>query len=545
LFYKTSIFYLNNNVIILKKKELMVISSVDITGKTLSIEEVVAVAYNKATVNPLNDETKKRMEASNEWLHNAIFNDKELFYGINTGFGSHANQAIDPEKASQLSRNVILADVTGVGDPLPAEIVRAMMLIRANTMATGHSAIRPVVVEQLIAMLNKNVVPYVPSKGSLGASGDLVPLASIAIVATRDANEGGYSGKAWFEGELMTGEAAMQKAEIPRLQLIFKEGLSMINGTTMMTAFGCLAIDKCEKLIKHAEIASALSLEALTAVSAAFHPDIHAASQQIGQVKTADNMRRLFHGSQLIDSSDRIQDAYSARCIPQVVGPIRDTVGFVRPYIERTLNASIDNPLIFKSEDQQSYNSYSGGSFHGEGLALMVDYLSIAMSEIANVSDRRAFSLLTPELNNGLPSMLIRGNGLNTGLMVAQYVGAALVSDNKTLAHPDSVDSIPSSANQEDHVSMGANGARHLWEILENVTNVVAIELLCAAQGIDLRENGSEKLGVGTGAAYLIVRTKVKKYDNDHEMSPDINNLVKLMQSNAIIDAVEKEIEHL
>jgi len=523
----------------------MEITSVDITGQTLSIEEVVAVAYNQATVNPLNDETKKRMEASNKWLHNAIFNDKELFYGINTGFGSHANQAIDPEKASQLSRNVILADVTGVGNPLPAEIVRAMMLIRANTMATGHSAIRPVVVEQLIAMLNKNVVPYVPSKGSLGASGDLVPLAAIAIVATCGADEGGYSGEAWFEGELMTGQAAMEKAGIPRLQLIFKEGLSMINGTTMMTAFGCLAIDKCEKLIKHAEIVSALSLEALTAVSAAFHSDIHAASQQIGQVKTADNMRRLFQGSRLIDSTDRTQDAYSARCIPQVIGPIRDTVGFVRPYIERTLNASIDNPLIFKSEDQQSYNSYSGGSFHGEGLALMVDYLSIAMSEIANVSDRRAFSLLTPELNNGLPSMLIRGNGLNTGLMVAQYVGAALVSDNKTLAHPDSVDSIPSSANQEDHVSMGANGARHLWEILENVTNVVAIEFLCAAQGIDLRENGSEKLGVGTSAAYRIVRTKVKKYDNDQEMSPDINNLVKLMQSNAIIDAVEKEIEHL
>ena len=519
----------------------MNINSVEITGKTLTIEEVVAVAQNKAIVQPLGQETRKRMEDSHQWLNNAIHQKKQVFYGINTGFGSHANEVIDSDQASQLSRNVILADIAGVGDPLPLEIVRAMMLIRANTISSGHSAVRPAVVEQLIAMLNKNVVPHVPEKGSLGASGDLVPLAHIAVVATCDADGGGYSGKAWYDGELLSGEEAMKKAGIPRLFLIFKEGLSMINGTSFMAAAGCMAINKCEKLVEHADIAAAMSLEAFTAVSYAFHQDLHAASNQTGQINTAARLRALIQGSELIDSVERVQDAYSLRCIPQIIGPVKDTIAFARQYIENTLNASIDNPLIFPTE--KSFHSISGGSFHGEGLAFMMDFLSITMSEVANVSDRRSFALLTPGLNNGLPSMLIKSNGINTGLMVAQYAGASLVSDNKTLAHPDSVDSIPTSANQEDHVSMGANGARHLLEIIDNVTNVVAIELLCAAQAIDLRDNGKEKLGIGAQVAYQLIREKVQMYQNDHEMAPDIEKLVKLINSETMINKVNQKIK--
>jgi histidine ammonia-lyase len=514
-------------------------TTVEITGKTLSIEEVNAVALDRATVKPLSQDTKARMIATQQWLENAIQKRDTVFYGINTGFGSHANETIDPDQAGILSRNVILADVAGIGAPLPKSIVRAMMVIRANTMAGGPSGIRPVVVETLIEMLKKGVTPYVPEKGSLGASGDLLPLAAIATVATCDAEGGGYSGKAWYAGELMSGDEAMRKAGIQRLKLIAKEGNSLINGTSFMAATGCLAIDRCEKLIRHSEITSAMSLEAMLAASAAFHPSLHKASNQTGQISVAENLRNLMQGSRLMDSTDRVQDAYCLRCTPQVLGPVKDTIAFARGYIERTLNASIDNPLIFESDGKEPYVCLSGGNFHGEGLAFMMDFLSIAMSEVANISERRSFALLTPALNYGLPSMLIPANGLNTGLMVAQYAAAALVSDNKTLAHPDSVDSIPTSANQEDHVSMGANGARHLWEILENVTNVIAIEFLCAAQAIDLREDGPRRLGKGSGLAHRIVRKRVDFYDKDREMTPDIARLAQLIKKEELLKAID------
>jgi histidine ammonia-lyase len=512
---------------------------IEITGKALTIEEINDVARDKAMVKPLGQETKARMTATQQWLDDVIQKKNTVFYGINTGFGSHANETIDPDQAGILSRNVILADVAGIGDPIPKTFVRAMMVIRANTMAGGPSGVRPVVVETLIKMLNKGVTPYVPEKGSLGASGDLVPLAAIAAVATCDADGGGYSGKAWYEGELMSGDAAMCKAGISRLKLIAKEGNSMINGTAFMAAIGCLAVERCEKLIQHGEIAAAMSLEAMLAASAAFHPSLHKAANQKGQISVAKNLRNLMHGSRLVDSTDRVQDAYSLRCIPQVLGPVKDTVAFARGFIERTLNASIDNPLILESNGEEPYLCVSGGNFHGEGLAFMMDFLSIVMSEVANISERRSFALLTPALNYGLPSMLIPANGLNTGLMVAQYAAAALVSDNKTLAHPDSVDSIPTSANQEDHVSMGANGARHLWEILENVTHVIAIEFLCAAQAVDLREDGPQRLGKGSRIAHRIVRKSVDFYEKDKEMTPDIAWLAQLIKSEEIIATID------
>jgi len=285
-------------------------------------------------------------------------------------------------------------------------------------------------------------------------------------------------------------------------------------------------------------VSTAMSLEAMLAASAAYHPSLHRASNQAGQISVAENIRKLFIESRLMDSTDRVQDAYCLRCVPQVMGPVKDTVDFARGYVERTLNAGIDNPLIFESDGKEPFVCLSGGNFHGQGLAFMMDFLSIAMSEVANISDRRSFALLTPALNHGLPSMLIPANGLNTGLMVAQYAAAALVSDNKTLAHPDSVDSIPTSADQEDHVSMGANGARHLWEILENVTNVIAVEFLCAAQAVDLREDGPKRLGKGSRVAHKIVRKDVDIYDRDKEMSPDIARLARLIDSGEILDAL-------
>lgn len=517
----------------------MKISEIDISGKALTIEEVNAVAAAGATVRPLSPETRSRMTATRQWLNRAIQKQDTVFYGINTGFGSHANETIPPDQAGILSRNVILADVAGIGNPLPEPIVRAMMVIRANTMAGGPSGIRPVVVETLVNMLNNGVTPHVPEKGSLGASGDLVPLAAIAAVATCDADGGGYSGKAWYKGELMSGEEAMRRAGIPRLRLVAKEGNAMINGTAFMAAVGCLAVERCEKLIRHAEIAAAMSLEALLAVSSAFHPALHRAANQKGQISVAENLRNLIQGSRLVDSTDKVQDAYCLRCVPQVLGPVTDTVAFARGYIERTLNAGIDNPLILDSDGEEPFVCISGGNFHGEGLAFIMDFLSIVMSEVANISDRRSFALLTPALNFGLPSMLIPANGLNTGLMVAQYAAAALVSDNKTLAHPDSVDSIPTSANQEDHVSMGANGARHLWEIIDNVTNVIAIELLCAAQAVDLRENGPRRLGQGTRIAHAQVRKHVSFYDRDKEMTPDIGRLAQIIKDGEILEAID------
>lgn len=517
-------------------------AKIEITGKTLSIEEVNAVAQGTATVEPLSEATKTQMIATQRWLQDEVQKQDSLFYGINTGFGSHANETIDPEQAGILSRNVVLADAAGIGDPLPEPIVRAMMVIRANTMAGGPSGVRPLVVETLIEMLNKGVTPYVPGKGSLGASGDLAPLAAIAAVATGDADGKGYSGKAWFENRLLDGDTAMRKAGIQRIKMVAKEGNSLINGTSFIAAIGCLAIDKSEKLIRHAEIAAAMSLEAMLAASDAFHASIHAASNQKGQIAVAENLRKLLQGSRMIDSTEKVQDAYCLRCIPQVFGPIRDTVSFARGYIERTLNASIDNPLILKSDGKAPYVCLSGGNFHGEGLAFMMDFLSIAMAELASISERRIFALLTPAVNFGLPSMLIPPCGTHTGLMVAQYTAAALVSENKTLAHPDSVDSIPTSADQEDHVSMGANGARHLWEILENVTNVIAIEFLCAAQAVDLREAGPQGIGEGSQIAHGMVRNSVAVYDKDREITPDIIRLANLIEKAVILTAVEDRL---
>ncbi|MCL7971948.1 MAG: histidine ammonia-lyase [marine benthic group bacterium] len=511
---------------------------ISVTGSDLSIEEVVAVARRGEKVAPLDAPVRERMSRSCEWIEKAVAAGDRAIYGVNTGFGPLASTRIRPEEAARLSRNLILNCCAGVGPPLAEDVVRAMMVIRANTLARGNSGVRPELADSFIRMLNKGVRPYVPSKGSLGASGDLAPLAHIGLVITRDPDgDGEDTGKAWFEGELLTGAEAMERAGIPRLVPRAKEGLSLTNGTTFMVAAAALAVRDALDLLDHAEAAAALAMEALRARSNFLHPALHEASGQKGQPEAAWNLRRLLDGSRLLDSDpDRVQDAYSLRCIPQVHGPIRDAVRFVMGRVDSLLNGTSDNPLVFMDlPDGAPPDVVSGGNFHGQGVALWLDLLGIAAAEVGGMSERRTFRLLTPDLSEGLPSMLVAQPGLDSGLMVMQYTAAALVSDNKTLAHPDSVDSIPSSANQEDHVSMGANAARHTMEILENLRHILAIELLTGAQAIDLREAGADGLAPLTRTVHEKIRSRVKFLEHDRVLTPDIEAVVDLVRSNALL----------
>jgi histidine ammonia-lyase len=531
---------------------------IDLTSVSLTIDKLVAVARHGAQVAPLSAEVIARMDASRAWVEYAIHHHDAPIYGVNTGFGPLAKQRVAPEQARQLSRNLILNCLAGVGAPLPPEIVRAMMLIRAHTLTAGYSGARPLAAQTLIDMLNAGVTPVVPGKGSLGASGDLAPLAHIAVVFTRDPDRaagpfdpsrassvepGGYSGQAWHGGVLLSGAEAMARAGIARIVLEAKEGLALTNGTDFMLAAAALGVQDAENLLAHAEIAAALSLEALLGLSEAFHPALHEANRQPGQIETAANIRALTAGSRLLDSApDRVQDAYSLRCIPQVLGPVRDTLGFLHARVAAALNAVSDNPLIFHDTipDGPEYFKISGGNFHGQGPAMWLNFLSIALSAVGNIAERRTFRLLTPELSEGLPSMLARASGLDSALMIPQYTAAALVSDNKTLAHPDSTDSIPSSANQEDFVSMGANAARHALEIVDNVRYIVAIELLAAAQAVDLRPDGPARLGRGTRPAYQQIRRHVAFLEHDRETAPDIERLAALVQSGEMLQAVRE-----
>jgi histidine ammonia-lyase len=511
-----------------------------LTGSTLTLNDLVAVARHGQTVAPYAPEVRQRMEASRRWIEAAVGREGRVVYGVNTGFGSLARTRIAPEQIRQLSRNLILNSLVGVGDPLPIEIVRAIMLIRANVFARGHSGLRPAIGQLFIEMLNRGVTPWVPGKGSLGASGDLAPLAHIATVLTRDeGGEGGYSGRAYFASELMNGAEAMRRAGLERIVPEAKEGLALTNGTTFMVAAGALAVYDALSLIAHAEIAAALSIEALCGLSEAFHPALHEANEQPGQVTTARNLLALMRGSRLVDSDPtRVQDAYSLRCTPQVIGPARDALAFLRERFTAAMNASSDNPLIFAQETEAF--KISGGNFHGQGPSMWLDFLGIALSAVGNLAERRVFRLVTPELSNGLPPMLVKHSGLDSGLMMPQYTAAALVSDNKTLAHPDSVDSIPSSANQEDHVSMGANAARHALEIVDNVRHILAVELLTAAQAVDLRPDGPAHLGAGTRAAYEVIRQHVHFTEHDRELTHDIERLAEVVHEGEILNSVAR-----
>jgi histidine ammonia-lyase len=511
-------------------------------GSHLTLDNLAAIARHNARV-ALADAARPRIDASRAWVDELIARGTPTVYGINTGFGVFANVPIRADQSARLMRNLIFSHCAAVGEPLPEEVVRATMAIRANTLAKGFSGVRATVIETLIEMLNRGVHPIIPAKGSVGASGDLALLSHLALAMTRDAaDRDDESGEAIYRGEKMSGKRAMELAGIPRLELQAKEGLALNNGATVSAALAALAIADAENLARHADLAVALSLEAIVGRASPFDEHIHRAAGHHGQIETARNIRALIEDSRLIDSTNKVQDAYSLRCAPQVIGAARDAIGYARKIVTEEINAATDNPLIFLDLAGEN-KARSGGNFHGESVALAVNLLALAVAEIGSISERRIFRLTSAHLSDGLPMMLVEGGGTNSGLMMAQVTAASLVSDSKTLAHPDSVDSIPTSADQEDHVSMSTNAARHAREIVWNTTRILAIELIAAAQGIDLRlknlGHGVEVLGRGTRVAHARIRRVIPFLERDRVLAGDIARAVELVESGELVSTNE------
>lgn len=497
-----------------------------IDGQSLTIDKVLDVARFGAEV-VISEEAAIKVEKARQFVDELV-DSKKVVYGITTGFGKFSDVVISKEETKDLQRNLIISHACGVGNPFSEEIARAIMLLRVNNLSKGHSGVRPVTIQTLVDMLNKGVNPIIPEKGSLGASGDLAPLSHMVLVMIG-------LGEATYKGERMSGAEAMKQAGITPIELTSKEGLALINGTQVMTAVGTIAAYEAIQLVKLSDISAALTLEALNGITDAFDPRLHQVRPHQGQIDTAANMLRLVEESGLTTRQGeiRVQDAYTLRCIPQIHGASKDALNFVVDKINIEINAVTDNPILFPEDGV----AFSGGNFHGQPMALPFDFLGIALSEVANVSERRIERLVNPQLS-GLPAFLTPHGGLHSGFMIAQYAAAALVSENKVLAHPASVDSIPSSANQEDHVSMGTIAARKAKEILFNAQNVIAIELLCAAQAIDF--NDASKLGKGTAVAYKCIREVVDKIEEDRVMNVDFNKIYDIIKSNVILSRVEE-----
>jgi len=498
---------------------------ISIDGNNLTIHDVVRVSRQGEPVE-LCPGAVPAMEESRAFIEE-IVREKRVVYGITTGVGELVNSLISPQDVERLQVNLIRSHAVNVGEPLPEDVVRGVMLLRANALAKGFSGVRVGLVEALLSFLNKGVCPFIPSKGSVGASGDLSPLSHLALALIG-------------EGECLAGGRRVPSLQVLRekglepITLKPKEGVALINGTQVMGALGCLVVEEAELLMKNAQIAAAMSLEALKGTAKAFDEKVHRVRPHRGQVKVAENMRRLVRDSAVIASHvhcEKVQDAYTLRCIPQVYGAVLDTLEYVKGVLSVEINSATDNPLVFARQGEV----ISGGNFHGEPLAFAMDYLGIALSEIGNISERTIDRLVNPHVS-GLPPFLAEKSGLNTGFMIAQYTAASLVSENKVFAHPASVDSIPTSAGQEDHVSMGTIAARHAWEILKNVENVLAIEMLAAAQGIDFHEC---EPGVGTKIAHALIRGHVSHVEDDRVLYPDIEQVRDMLVKGAISAAVE------
>lgn len=500
-------------------------------GQSLTIEDVVNVARFGYTVE-LTEDAVKRVERARKTVDDFVA-EEAVIYGITTGFGKFENVHISQDDTKDLQKNLIISHACGVGTPFDEEVVRGIMLLRANALAIGNSGIRLSTLKTLIEMINKGVYPVIPEKGSLGASGDLAPLSHMVLVLIG-------MGEAFVDGQRVPGHVAMEKVGLTPVELTSKEGLALINGTQVMTSVGCLAAYDAYQLVKLADISAALSVEALSGITDAFDPRIHKVRPHKGQLSTAYNLLQVLDGSGLTTKQGELrnQDAYALRCVPQIHGASKDAIQYVLDKVNIEINSVTDNPIILPEDNL----AFSGGNFHGQPMALPFDFLGIALSEIANSSERRIERLVNPQLND-LPAFLTPKGGLHSGFMIAQYAAAALVSENKVLAHPASVDSIPSSANQEDHVSMGTIAARKAREILKNAQNVIAIELLAAAQGVDFKS--PEKLGLGTKVAYDKVRSVVDKWVDDREMYKDMNLVYNLVQGHDITKAVEKAVGEL
>lgn len=497
-----------------------------LTGNEITLQQIVNVARQGATVS-LSLKAEQNIIRSRKVVDKLVDGEK-VVYGVTTGFGMFSETFIEREYTNALQKNLIVSHAVGAGDFFSPDVVRAAMLLRVNNFTYGYSGIRLETVQALVEMLNRGVTPLVPEKGSLGASGDLVPLAHMVLPLLG-------LGKATYRGEVMSGAEAMRAAGISTLELTQKEGLALINGTQFMTAVGALTVYDALELLKVADIAAAMSFEAQNGIVDALQARMHAIRPHKGQVDSARIVSALLAGSKNVTQQGevRVQDAYSLRCTPQVHGASKDAVNYVRQKVDIEINSVTDNPIVFSDTAE----AISGGNFHGQPVALAFDFLGIALAEIADVAERRIERMVNSSLS-GLPSFLVEKGGVNSGFMIVQYTAAALVSENKVLAHPASVDSIPSSANQEDHVSMGTIAARKAREILGNARRVLAIELMCACQAIDLR--GDKGMGVGTRAAYDCVRAKIPYLTEDRPLYDDINLSEALIVDGSLVAAVEK-----
>ena len=502
-----------------------------LNGESLTITLVKRIARDgkKISIDPVSIEAVIK---TRNYVEELVAS-KQVVYGITTGFGKFSDVVISGDEAIQLQRNLIISHACGIGSPLSEEITRAIMLLRINNLIKGYSGVRPVIIDTLVAMVNEGVHPIIPEKGSLGASGDLAPLAHMVLVMIG-------LGEAIYKGERLSGETAMKAAGIPTVELREKEGLALINGTQVMTAIGCLNVYDAIQLMKHLDVSAAMTMEALNGIIDAFDPRLHMVRPHKGQIVTASNMLRILKDSKCVKRQGelRVQDAYTLRCIPQIHGASKDAIQFVAERLEIEINAVTDNPIVFTEDG----TCFSGGNFHGQPMALPFDYLKVALAEMANVSERRIERLVNPQLS-GLPAFLTPNGGLHSGFMIAQYAAASLVSENKVLSHPASVDSIPSSANQEDHVSMGTISARNGRDILENMKQVVGIELLTAAQAIDFKD--AENLGVGTKIAYDRIRKQITKIEQDRVMYLDFNEIYDIIMTNEIVEEIEATIGEL
>ncbi len=508
-----------------------------ISGKNLTINDVVAVANGRSvTLDPAALPAIERSRLAVEQL----VAEGRIAYGVTTGFGRFKDKLISPDQVKQLQLNLLRSHAVGVGPVLEEPVVRAMLLIRANTLAIGHSGVRPQIINLLLELLEKNVSPHIPSQGSLGASGDLAPLAHLALVLIGE-------GQATYRGELLDGSSALEKAGLSPVKLEAKEGVALINGTTLMAGLGALSVRRAINLAITADIAACLSLEALHGTDRAYDARVHAVRPHPRQIDCAAFLRQLIAGSELLrtDDPNNVQDPYTLRCAPQVHGAIRDAIVYGEWVINIELNSVNDNPLIFTDEGNDQIDVISAGNFHGEPIALSMDYMKLALVELGNMSERRIERLVNADSNGGvLPMFLTTQGGLENGMMMAQYTAAALASENKVLAHPASADTIPSSANVEDHVSMGATSAHHTARVLDHVETIVAIELMAAAQGIDfrLREMGVERLGEGTSVAYNLIREHVPFLSEDVVLATHIEKMRQLVASGSIKTVVEKHL---
>ena len=495
----------------------------------LTIEEVVKVARNFEKIE-LTENAIAAVNKARDYVEEKL-SKGEIIYGLTTGFGKFSDTFIPLEDTAALQRNLIISHSCGMGDPYPTEVVRGAMLLRINALARGNSGVRLSTLMTMVNMLNKNVHPVIPQKGSLGASGDLAPLSHIILVMLGE-------GEAEYEGVRMSGKEAMEKAGIPTIELSAKEGLALINGTQIMTSMAALLCYDARNLAKTADIAVCMTGEALNAITKAYDPKVHEVRGHQGQMDAAANMLKILSDSQNAGKIQpgKVQDAYSLRCAPQVHGASRDAIEYVYAAVTREINAVTDNPLVFSDDD----DVISAGNFHGQPMALAMDFLAIAMAEYANISERRTERLVNPQLSAGLPAFLTADGGLNSGFMIVQYSAASMVSESKVYCHPASVDSIPSSANQEDHVSMGTTAARKARMVLDNSQKVLGIELFCATQGIYFR--GEDKLGTAGKAVYEHVRKSVQPVKEDRVMYTEMAKFDAMVKNNEIVDVVEKAI---